>query len=166
MLLLESVRWTSTINLGAVIIGVLLAVAGAMTYLYGSKWKANYEVEKATAESLREGREAYQLRAERLEAEVRECRAEAQEQRELKHSLSAELSAEKKIRDLVPVLKGITDTQQILVEAMGQSREEGVAELKIALGDQEQRALDRHEHIVETLKEIRTSLINNTNGGH
>ena len=66
-LTIAAIHFTDTITLGSILIGILLGVGGLATYGYGVRWKANYEVEKARADALAEGREAYKTQVDRLE---------------------------------------------------------------------------------------------------
>ena len=70
------VHFTDTITLGSIIIGVLVGVGGLATYGYGVRWKANYEVEKARADALEQGREAFRVQADRLHRELEMCKAD------------------------------------------------------------------------------------------
>lgn len=71
---IAAVHFTSTVTLGSVVIGILLGVGGLATYGYGVRWKANYEVEKARADALAEGREAFKTQADRLHRELEMCK--------------------------------------------------------------------------------------------
>ena len=73
---LAAVHFTDTITLGSILIGILLGIGGLATYGYGVRWKANYEVEKARADALAEGREAYKTQVDRLERELEMCKDE------------------------------------------------------------------------------------------
>lgn len=132
----------------ATMVAVMVAtLAGACVYFYGGRWKALEAVAAENARVAYEGREVYRDRAERLANEL-------EEQRELKHSLRSELEAERKVRDLVPILQKLSDTQETLVRAMELHRDEGVSYLKQIMMDQEERALERHTQIVSVLQNI------------
>ena len=70
------VHFTDTITLGSILIGILLGIGGLATYGYGVRWKANYEVEKARADALSEGREAFKTQVDRLQRELEMCKDE------------------------------------------------------------------------------------------
>ena len=75
-LTIAAIHFTDTITLGSILIGILLGIGGLATYGYGVRWKANYEVEKARADALAEGREAYKTQVDRLERELEMCKDE------------------------------------------------------------------------------------------
>jgi hypothetical protein len=65
-----SIDYKHTITLGSIILGIIVGLAGLVVFAYGARWKAAYEAEHAVVDSLMEGREAYKLRADRLEDEL------------------------------------------------------------------------------------------------
>ena len=73
-ILLATVHFAGVITLGSVIVAVLVGVGGLATYGYGVRWKANYEVEKARADALEQGREAFRTQADRLHRELEMCK--------------------------------------------------------------------------------------------
>ena len=85
-LIIAAVHFTDTITLGSILIGILLGIGGLATYGYGVRWKANYEVEKARADALSEGREAFRTQADRLHRELELCKAD-REKLEMTRSL-------------------------------------------------------------------------------
>lgn len=141
------VEFTQTITLGAVITGLLVAIGGLVTYFYGVRWKSLYEIEKENCASWKEGREAFRLRAERLEAQL------GKERDERLHVVS-ELAAERMKTDLTYVLKQMSENQQALTD----SRDVAVSQVRQSMNESEQRALDRHTEIVAALHEIATAL--------
>jgi len=74
---LAALRFSDTITLGSIIVGLLLGVTGLAVFAYGARWKAAYETERVTAKSLEEGRLAFQQRSERVEADLREALEQA-----------------------------------------------------------------------------------------
>lgn len=89
------VSWQATVTLGSVLVGALIGLCTLAFLGYGARWKTNYETEKATSESLREGRDAFQAKAERLEGELAVCRDQ--------------LTKLEATRSLEPVLAAILD---------------------------------------------------------
>lgn len=67
--IIASVNWSSTITLGSVILAIIVALSTLAFVGWGVKYKTAYEAETAIVDSLKEGREAYRLRAERMEEE-------------------------------------------------------------------------------------------------
>ena len=104
------VDFSTTINLGAIVLGLLiLVVAGAFT------------VRSNVAKVWREQAEGWQARAKELETELAQ-------QRELKHEAVTELAAERKLRDLTPVMASLAAQTQALGEIAAT-----LAEVKTAL---------------------------------
>ena len=73
---IATVHFAGVITLGSILIGIMLGVGGLATYGYGVRWKANYEVEKARADALEQGREAFRTQADRLHRELEMCKSE------------------------------------------------------------------------------------------
>jgi hypothetical protein len=48
-----SVEYTNTVNLGAILLGVLLSLAGLAVLAYGARWKSAFTVASTQAEELR-----------------------------------------------------------------------------------------------------------------
>jgi hypothetical protein len=145
-----------TITLGTIILGALMGTAGISTYFYGVRYKSAYEVERASSASLREGREAYQLQAERF-------RDDAKEQRALKHAALSELAAERLKTDLTSVVKGFHEQHVQLMAELKVGRETIVVQVVGQLQAQEERHMQRHQEILESLQQI-AEHIGHTNG--
>ncbi len=80
----------------------LLGAIGAMVVIIGT---AVLTVRSNAIRYWKDEAEAARARVERVEKE-------RDEQRELKHSLRSELEAEKKLRDLTPILQKLAETQR------------------------------------------------------
>lgn len=89
LLLHVTIHFHDTITLGASVIAAVIALVGFAWIFYGARYRTLYEVEKQTSASLEEGREAFQLRAERVEGELRQAVQEAVVLREKIHKLEA-----------------------------------------------------------------------------
>lgn len=101
-LLLGVIHFTDTVTLGSIVVGVLLGLGGLATFGYGVRWKSNYEVERARADALEDGREAFRIQAERLHDELKTCMED-----------KAKLEAS---RSLEPILAAIGDGFQAMKE--------------------------------------------------
>ena len=121
--MLLAIHWSDTITLGSVLVGAFLGLAGMFTFAYGVRWKSAYEVAEATVQSLTEGREAFRLRSERLEEEVRELRAQMQ-------VLEASRSLEPVLREVIEGFKHVNQAMEL----------------------HDDRATERHEGLRESLK--------------
>lgn len=80
--LVGAAHFSSTINLGAIVVGFLVVVVGGLFTIrtnVAKIWRENYEAEKAKAESL--------------EKELAAAKAETAEQRDLKHKALGEVAA-------------------------------------------------------------------------
>lgn len=124
LLLHVVIHFHDTITLGSALVMVTVALAGFFWIFYGTKWKANYDLEHITVLSLEEGRAAFQQRAERLEAELRDALGEVTE-------LKAKVSKLEQATDLTPVLdqmhrehttilRGIEHLAEMLSHAIGE----------------------------------------------
>ena len=154
---LGEINWSSTITLGSLIIGVLLGISGLAVFGYGVKWKTAYETEKAVTESLRDGRDAYQLRGDRLAEELKDCRERETTLTDLVADLKAALGRLEERPDLNRVLE-IIGEQSVRQDAQADLRAgaavERLGELFSAkLDAHDARAAERQEHIIKLLKE-------------
>src|ERR1043165_7180706 len=75
------VHFTQNINLGTIlsVVVIVATLLGLWRYGYGARWRAAYEAEHAAAQSLADGRDAFQKRAERVEAELKESTLQREE---------------------------------------------------------------------------------------
>lgn len=104
MITLAAIGFSGTITLGAIIVAICTGAAALATFGYGVRWKTNYEVEKENARSLGEGREAFKLRAERLEGELGACKEQLvalEATRSLEPVIHAVLAGFKRMEDQV-----------------------------------------------------------------
>jgi hypothetical protein len=95
MAFLSTIDFSSSINLGAIIVGALVLIFGGFFSIRAnaaSNWRTNYFAEKERAENAIN---------------------DAKEQRELKHTAIAEVAALKMTRDLVPVLTELKDLREL-----------------------------------------------------
>src|SRR5512146_1374976 len=84
--------WSNMLTTGSIIIGVLLGLAGLAIFGYGVKYKTAYESEKAVAASVKEGRDAYELRSKRMAEELDEAKHQIRENLRKISDLMHELS--------------------------------------------------------------------------
>ena len=108
--LLAAVHFTDTITLGSILIGILLGIGGLATYGYGVRWKANYEVEKARADALAEGREAFKTQADRLQRELEMCQDD---------------------RDKLEMTRSLEPVLRVIAEGFAQSKRDLQAQLLV-----------------------------------
>ena len=116
-----AVNWSATITLGSIILGIIVGLAGLATFGYGVRWKTAYETERATAESLRDGREAFELRGDRLAMELREARQQIQEMTDDLITAKAEVAQLQERPDLGQILQ-IIGEQSIRADAAAELR--------------------------------------------
>lgn len=107
-----AVDWSSTITLGSLIVGILVGFAGLVVLGYGARWKAAFESEKVVAESYRDGREAFQARADRLEIELRETRARNDELAELIGEQKKTVARLESLPNLERIVQVMADTAE------------------------------------------------------
>lgn len=113
---LFTVHFSETITLGSLIVGILLAIPALWVYGKGIRYKTAYDVSEDTNKTLAEGREAFKMRAERLEGELAAVRQE-------RDTLNA-------TRSLEPVLQAVLD---------------GFGNMESRFTEHELRAQERHE---------------------
>lgn len=152
------INWSSTITLGSLIIGVLLGLASLAVFGYGVKWKTAYEAERATALSLRDGREAYKLRGDRLEGELADARArEVAHVAELLecHTALARLEERPDLNKVLQILGEQSVREDAAAEKRAEKAVERLGELFAAkLDAHDARAAERQEQIIEGLQRL------------
>lgn len=159
---LLAIHVTNAISLGSIIIGVLIGLAGLFVFAYGARWKAAYEAEHAAANSLKDGRDAFLLRSERLEDEKAQMLLELGECKGKISQLEAQLEAIPRYDEVVKLIGTTTDRMdeaaaartskalEVLVEAQERAEQRTIE----AFQQHEDRAQSRHETEVAVAQEI------------
>ncbi len=160
--------FSHTITLGSLILFAFIGVVGLFVLFYGARWKSAYETEKVTSDTLREGREAYQLRAERL--------AEDALTLQNKHVAALKELGDKKVRiaelealpNLSIVLKTLDASSKVAEQQAKERTALAVTQLVDVLADHEEKAATRHEQIEKQMGQVSQVLLGleqRVNGG-
>jgi len=154
--MVEVVQWTDTISLGAAIISVLVGLSTLIFFFYGVRYRTLLKLEKENSESLKEGREAFKLKAERLEHELDVF---TEEQREIRHTLKTELAAERAKTDLTGLMKMQKEQHDLMLNTMSAVGTASLEEMREQLLAQEERHIARNEALVKVLMQVRDAIV-------
>lgn len=150
-----AIEWTSTINLGAVLLGLLIAGGTLGSILYGVRFRVGYEASSAAAEELRKGLADSLARGERLEQALATA-----------SSLNAEQAAVIQRLENLPNLERIVhlmaEETQRADERATQRLQAGVAALEKGFDERlkwhDERAQERHDLQLSTLAGLAASV--------
>jgi len=155
--IIGNIDWSSTITLGSVIIGILLGLSGLAIFGYGVKYKTAYEAERAVSGSLKDGREAFKARADRLEQELKDSKAREADLSDQIIDCKSQLARLEERPDLTRVLQ-IMGEQSVRQDAEADRRAERAIDQMSAmfansLNHHDKAARDRQEQIIKLLRE-------------
>jgi hypothetical protein len=143
------VDFTHTITLGSLIVGVIVGLAGLAVLAHGARWKANYEIERARADSLDEGREAYEKRSRRLEQELKEAQAQSIELAQVLGDAKETIARLEQLPNLERVIGLMAETSRRQDAEADRRLAVGIENVErfvqIELAGHEKRAQERHE---------------------
>lgn len=156
------VHFADTITLGSIFIGLLLGLFGLFVFAYGARWKAAYEAEHAAAASLKDGREAFQLRAERVEAELKESMAQRDKSLQLIGEQKATIAKLEALPNLARIVEIMGETSVRQDAAADQRVELAITSIESYVAEQlahhEARAQDRHDAQMGVMEAIADKL--------
>lgn len=160
-----AIHLTNTITLGAVIISAALGVASLATFGYGVRWKAAAQVGEATAQVLREGREAFKDRGDRLERDLRDSQEALRACTEMIGEQKETIARLEALPNLQRILQTMGE-QSVRADAAADVRVEGaLGRLETFVGESlsghERRAQERHEAQMDLMAQM----IDKLNGG-
>lgn len=150
--------FTSTITLGSMILGLVVAVAGLAAFFYGVRWKSAWQVASAQAEELRRALDDERQRAERLEDRLADALGQLADAKEAIERLSA-------LPNLERVVKLMSDTAERAERRAQQRLGVALEQLTKQMSDAELRAEERHRKALLVLDLIAERLGPDTNGG-
>lgn len=128
--MLLTIHVTDTITIGTLLVGAIIALPALYVVFKGARWKGIAETAEETAKVYAEGREAYRLKSERLENELKELLILVGEQKQVIAKLEA--------------MPNLT----VLQEQMGKLAEQATRAILKGLEQHEERAEHRHEALV------------------
>lgn len=146
--LMNAIDWSSTISLGSIILGALIAAGGLLVFGYGARWKAAAEANEATAQSYKEGREAFRIRIERQDDDLKECHTKIND---LLHAIGeqkaviAELEARPNLLEVnagVRIIGAKLDLHETSAENRTVKLVDAINKLPDAVGDAVQKTVD------------------------
>lgn len=140
-----AVNFSSTITLGSVILGALLAAAGLVILGYGARFRAAYEAEKLVSGSYLDGRNAFQARADRLEMQLGETQARNDELADLIGEQKKTIARLENLPNLERIVQVMAETSTRQDSAASERLRDGLTQV----GEMVRTAIATHDHAAE-----------------
>ena len=154
---LLAIDWSSTIGLGSVVVGIVVALAGLAVLGYGARWKAAATASEAGMKAERDTREAFKARADRLEIELRETRARNEELAHLIGEQKKTIARLEALPNLERVVNLMAEQQERADVRATERLQRGLTAVEdmvdARVTDHEKFARERHEQLLAALSD-------------